>query len=236
MKKIVLVRHATAMKKASSGRDYDRSLKKAGRKEARDMSKRLKDVAVKPVLMVSSPAERALETAKVFAKTLGYGVKKIAKRDELYNELAPKHFLTLIEGLDDKASSVVIFGHDPSLSGFARFLLPGFDATLPKAGVLGIQVQADSWAKVTPAKCEKEYFVFPSDRRADKALEEEIRRDLGARIEQNLSQTLSDFGIDGGDDVQKQLHQFSARLAKRLARQATIPPMPTREPPEAKQP
>lgn len=235
MKQIVLVRHATAVKKAPT--DFDRGLKKAGRKEARDMSKRLKDMEVKPSLMVSSPADRALETAKIFAKALGYATKKISKRDELYPDPSPKSFLSLIEGLDDKANSVVIFGHDPSLSGFARLLLPDFDTALPKCGVLAVKVEVDSWAKVPKAKCEKEYFVFPADRRAAKVLQDELRRNLGAKIEQDLAQTLADFGIDGGADVRKQLHQFSAKLAKQLARQAMVAPAPaTSDQPEVKRP
>lgn len=220
MKHVILVRHATAVKKAPSKSDFDRSLRKSGEKEARDMVKRTKDLVGKPALIITSPANRAVETAKVFAKGLGYPVKKIELHEALYEELAPETFLQFLKGLDDKVDSVMIFGHDPSFTEFARFLLPDFDEALPKCGVVVAGINTTAWAEIAPKHSKAEQFFYPGDRAATKTTEREIRKQLGARIETTLAETLSDFGIDGSTYVKDELHRASSKLAKRLASQA----------------
>ena len=79
MKNIILVRHATAVKRDSEKSDVKRSLKKSGHKEAREMGKHLKEMDIHPDLFISSPAKRAIETAEIVAERLGYSVKKIEK-------------------------------------------------------------------------------------------------------------------------------------------------------------
>ncbi len=78
MKRITLVRHATAVPRNPKKDDFGRSLRKKGRREAKAMGEWYKNVEEQPDVMISSPANRAIETARVFAKTLGYPAKKIA--------------------------------------------------------------------------------------------------------------------------------------------------------------
>jgi phosphohistidine phosphatase len=219
MKKIILVRHATAGKRDPAESDFDRVLKKSGRKEARDMSKRLKDLEAKPALFVSSPAPRALETAKLFAKAFGCPAKKIDMREELYGGMASEELLRLIKGLDDSVDSVMIFGHDPTFTEFARYMVSELEEPIPKCGVVGIATDATTWTKVTPALSKKEYFLHPGRRPSAKIIQKELRRELGEQIERNIARTLSDFGIDNNDDVRKELQRASVKLAKRLASQ-----------------
>jgi phosphohistidine phosphatase len=70
MKRIVLVRHATAAAKQADAEDFDRSLRKKGRKEARALAGWYQTVAEVPDLLLTSPANRALETALIFAKCI----------------------------------------------------------------------------------------------------------------------------------------------------------------------
>lgn len=219
MKKIILVRHASAGKKYPGDSDFDRVLKKTGRKEARDMSKRLKDLEAKPALFVSSPAPRALETAKLFSKTFGYPAKKIDRREELYGGMTSEEMLRLIKGLDDGVDSVMIFGHDPTFTEFARYMLSELGEPMPKCGVVGIAAKATTWMKVKPTVSKKEYFLHPSRQPSAKIMQKELRRELGEQIERNIARTLSDFGIDNNDDVRKELQRASVKLAKRLASQ-----------------
>jgi phosphohistidine phosphatase len=241
VKKIILVRHATAGKKCPGDSDFDRVLKKTGRKEARDMSKRLKDLKAKPALFVSSPAPRALETAKLFSKAFGYPAKKIDKREELYGGMTSDELLRLVKGLDDGVDSVMIFGHDPTLTEFARYMLPELEEPVPKCGVVGIATDATTWRKVKPTVSKKEYFLYPSRQSSAKIMRKALRRELGEQIERNIARTLSDFGIDNNDDVRKELQRASVKLAKRLAArvrtgQSTAKPSapPKPDPSEAK--
>lgn len=220
MKKIILVRHATAVKKNLAESDFDRVLKKGGRKEARDMSKRLKDIEATPALFVSSTAPRALETARLFAKAFDYPAKKIDKREELYGGMSTRELLRLIKGFDDGVDSVMVFGHDPTFTEFARYMLSELEEPVPKCGVVGIAADATTWMKVTPVVSTKEYFLHPSRQPSAKVVRKALRRELGVQIEQNIARTLSDFGINDSDEVRKELQRVSAKLAKRLASQA----------------
>ncbi len=68
--------------------DRDRPLDDRGKHGAPKMGERLAKRHVKPDLMLSSPARRALETAQTFAKKLGCKRKDIAVDDHLYGAAA----------------------------------------------------------------------------------------------------------------------------------------------------
>lgn len=217
MKNIILVRHATAVKRSSDKADFKRSLKKSGRKEAGEMAERLKAMKVRPTLFISSPANRAFETAEIFAEGLGRSAKKIKKNDELYGDLTPEGFLELMRGLDDKSDSAIIFGHDPSFTEFARFLVPGFDGDMPKAGVLGVDVDVASWKEVKPELAKKAFFFHPLDTAAGKTTRSDLRKELAARIQKAVSGVIAEFGLSAGKKLTQDMEKMSSRLAKQLA-------------------
>jgi len=179
-----------------------------------------KEMKIHPDLFISSPANRAIETAEIIAKCLGHSAKKIEKTEKLYNELPPEGFLELIKSLDDKVDSAILFGHDPAFTDFARFLVSGFDSDLPKAGVLGVQVDVAVWADVKPELARKVYFFYPGDTAVAKEREREVRRELGTKIETSLASAVADFGIVGGEDLTEKLRRVSTKLAKQLAPRA----------------
>jgi phosphohistidine phosphatase len=217
MKTIILVRHATAVKRSPEKADFNRPLKKSGRKEAGEMAERLEAMKVRPKLFVSSPANRAFETAELFAKGLGRSPKKIKKCEELYGDLTPKGFLELIRNLDDKSDSAIVFGHDPSFTDFARFFVPGFDGEMPKAGVLGVDVDAAAWKNVKPDVARMAYFFYPGDTAAAKPHRKGLRRELSARIQKAVSGVIAEFGISAGKKLTQDMEKMSSRLAKQLA-------------------
>jgi len=217
MKTIILVRHATAVKRSPDKADFKRSLKKSGRKEAGEMSRRLEAIRPHPKLFISSPANRAFETAEIFAEGLGRSAKKIKKSDELYGDLTPEGFLELIRGLDDKHDSAVFFGHDPLFTEFARFLVPGFDGEMPKAGVLGVDVDAAAWKDVKPELAKKAFFFHPGDTAAAKTRRRDLRKDLEARIEEAVSGVIDEFEIRAGKKMAHGVGRMSSKLAKQLA-------------------
>jgi len=77
------------------------------------MGKRLAKRDVKPDLIVSSPAVRALTTAQLIADEIGYERRHIAVDDRLYASSAGD-LLSVIRALDKKLQRVMLFGHNPS--------------------------------------------------------------------------------------------------------------------------
>ena len=86
MKTLYLVRHAKAISQELGVNDFKRSLSKQGRDDAVAMSKRLWKKGIAPDLLLSSPADRALETAHIFAEQFDYPVQRILLKDEIYDE------------------------------------------------------------------------------------------------------------------------------------------------------
>src|SRR5437763_1654347 len=83
MKTLFLIRHAKSSWPDPALPDKDRPLGDRGRRDARKMGKRLAKRDVKPDLILSSPARRALKTARIIAKKLDYKRKDIVAADRL---------------------------------------------------------------------------------------------------------------------------------------------------------
>ncbi|MEJ2719545.1 MAG: histidine phosphatase family protein [bacterium] len=229
MKTIILVRHATAVAKDPAKDDFGRSLRKKGRKEARAMARwYMKTDGPSPDLLLSSPADRAIETAWIFAKELGYPRKKIVQDEALYGGLEPPDFLTILKTLDDKNESVMVFGHDPSFTDFARFIVDGFDGSLPKSSVFAFRTNRRSWAAVRRGDGQLEIFEHPEGLHRRRDLAKAVKKDLADRIEKGIMSVLSEFRITGVDeDDAARVKRASARLAgtfaKRAALEASVP-------------
>jgi len=122
--KLYLVRHAEAVPEDVAGRDDDRWLSGRGREAARGLAKLLREAQVEPDAIVTSPLPRAVQTAELLANGLDYlGVIHVvpALRPGIPPRLAAAELAAL-------GASVVIVGHEPTLSGLAALLcaVPAF--------------------------------------------------------------------------------------------------------------
>jgi phosphohistidine phosphatase len=161
LKQLILVRHAKAMKRKEGLPDFVRSLIKKGVKQAKKISKKLRKHKSTPEIFLSSPANRALETAQRFAREYGYPRKKIVLKDELYNPLSEQEFLLLVKELHDNLHSAIIFGHDPSVSNFVKFLAKNFQDDMPTCSVAIIEFKKDSWKDIAKGQGEIIYYEYP---------------------------------------------------------------------------
>ena len=138
--------------------DKDRPLNDRGRRDAPKMAKRLAKRDVKPDLILSSPAMRALKTAEIIAKKLDYRRKDIVVDDRLY-AVGADDLLDLIHKLGDKLERVMLFGHNPELTELAHRLSSKI-AHMPTCAVAEFTFDAKSWSsigKVKPAKAALDY-------------------------------------------------------------------------------
>ncbi len=144
MKTLTLVRHAKSSWKDTSLRDRDRPLNKRGQRDAPIMGKRLHEHGIRPSLIVSSPANRAWTTAKIFARELSYPLEFLQRDDNLYLA-AVDRILDVIVSQDESFNSLMIVGHNPGFTDFANFLSPGLTHNLPTAGVVSVSIDQDHW-------------------------------------------------------------------------------------------
>jgi phosphohistidine phosphatase len=75
MKTLFLIRHAKSSRDDPALPEKERPLNDRGMRDAPRMGERLVTQDVKPDLILSSPALRALATAEIIARKLGYKVK-----------------------------------------------------------------------------------------------------------------------------------------------------------------
>ena len=188
MKTIYLIRHGKAVQKDAQIPDFQRKLVKKGQQESLTMAKKMKKAGIYPDLLISSSADRALETAHIFAERLGYPKKKILVKDSLYNEIKPEGLLVTVQGIDNQHNSIMLFGHDPLFTYFAAFLLEDFNEGIPKSGIVCVDFRNKTWKGITKGNGRLKYFDFPKQvSKAYKVTREEMKSEISARVKEMLA-------------------------------------------------
>ncbi len=162
MKKLFIMRHAKSNLGDATQKDFDRTLNERGKKDAPEMGKRLKKNGVKPDLIISSPAVRALRTAREVAKEMDYPEKNIVTEPQIY-QAEISDLIKVIRNLDDKNNKVILFGHNPSLTGLVGYLSDQFIDHIPTSGVVQINFDLPTWKQVTQQSGKFISFDFPKN-------------------------------------------------------------------------
>jgi phosphohistidine phosphatase len=158
MKTLFLIRHAKSSWDHPALPDKDRPLGDRGRRDARKMGKRLAKRDVKPDLILSSPARRALKTARIIAKKLDYKLKDIVVDDRLYAG-AVNDLLNVIHKVGD-LERVMLVGHNPELTEFAHHLSSEI-THMPTCDVAEFMFSAKSGSNIGKAKLAKLALDYP---------------------------------------------------------------------------
>ena len=145
MKTLTIVRHAKSSWKDASLRDRDRPLNKRGKRDAPEMGRRIDEAGVRPSLILSSPAVRAWKTAKAVAEAINYPREFLQKEDALYLA-SVERMLDVLVAQDNRFNNIMLVAHNPGLTEFANFLVPGLTNNLPTAGVVSVEIDQDDWS------------------------------------------------------------------------------------------
>jgi phosphohistidine phosphatase len=167
MKTLYLVRHAKATLENRIERDIDRQLLEKGLKRTRHIIDFLIQKNTSVDLIVSSPAVRAYETARVLAHALGFPLINIKIERLLYEGDADK-IGDLFYDLPQNKDNLMIVGHNPSITNFANMLLPDPIDYLPTSGIVCIQFDVNSWDEIWKAKIISNFVVTPKMLKNDK--------------------------------------------------------------------
>jgi phosphohistidine phosphatase len=145
LKILTIVRHAKSSWNDTSLPDKKRPLNRRGERDAPIMGERIREHGIRPSLIVSSPATRAWTTAKIVAKAISYPVEFLQKEENLY--LASlDDLLDVVVAQDNSFNNMMLVGHNPGLTDFANFLVPGLTHNLPTAGVVSVKIEQDDWS------------------------------------------------------------------------------------------
>jgi phosphohistidine phosphatase len=164
MRRLLLLRHAKAVPATDPLTDSARPLAERGLRDARRIGERLRQHRVRPDLVLSSPATRALQTAELVAATLHYAREGIALERRLY--LAePAQLMAVIAAQSAEAETLLVVGHNPGLTDLAHRLLPALDVDdLPTCAVVGLDYgDTGGWAEIATTAPALAYYDFPKN-------------------------------------------------------------------------
>ena len=145
MRTLYISRHAEA--EHSFDTDFSRCLTSCGKEEAGWLGKYLlkHDIIIDAVL--SSPAQRALNTAKIIIQQVHLPSEKLLSFPELYHA----DLLTLLQfirSLDNQHQHLLLVAHNPGLSDLVHYLIDTDVGHLPTCGFCGLDLDIDSWSQL----------------------------------------------------------------------------------------
>jgi phosphohistidine phosphatase len=150
-KVLILVRHSKPESRVSSFKDFERSLTNEGISASAKMARFLLDSGIVPDFILTSAAKRAIETSRIFAKTLKISEKNIRSTRDLYYSSANK-ILDQINGLSDKVNCLMIVAHNPGISELSSGLSSGRAFYLENTQVSLLEYEIDSWSRIKDEK------------------------------------------------------------------------------------
>lgn len=113
-KELLIVRHAKSDWSLDPDNDFDRPLSATGASDAPRIGQWLASASLKPDLLITSPAKRAIDTAHAIADAIHIPGTDIIREPRLY--LAGQEtLLTVIAEISDRFVSVMLVGHNPGL-------------------------------------------------------------------------------------------------------------------------
>jgi len=157
---LTLIRHAKSSWGDADLSDFDRPLNGRGMKNAPEMGRRLADINYSVDAIISSPAVRAISTAQIIAKEIGFDVEQVSQNAEIY-EANLGVLIDQVSQLNDHNSSVMLVGHNPGFTGLCNYLSNARIDNMPTCSIAQIQFNASSWGSISKHLGELIGFDYP---------------------------------------------------------------------------
>jgi phosphohistidine phosphatase len=158
MKSILLVRHAKSSWDSNALTDFERPLNERGNRDAPLMAARLLERKVTIDGWVSSPANRAISTARLFAKVYGAEATNIITVPDLYHAPPSVFFAVIASKFNDDWRTAVIFSHNPGITEFVNLLGVARVDNMPTCGIFGLHADIERWRDFRDSK--KHFWLF----------------------------------------------------------------------------
>ncbi len=151
-RELLILRHAKSDWDSGHASDFERPLSRRGKNDAPRVGAWLYREGLVPDHVISSPAERARQTAVKVCKSLELSKKKIVWDPEIY-EADVSGLLQVLGRCPSDAPTVLLVGHNPGLESLVQYLA-GDDLEaaedgklLPTATVARLEMP-DDWSEL----------------------------------------------------------------------------------------
>ena len=160
MKTLFVLRHAKSSWEDRELADFDRPLNARGRDAAPFMGEVMKGYEFEPEIILSSPAVRARETARLVKESAG--LKASIKFHERIYEASPQALQQVASSIDDSFASAMMVGHNPGMEGFVR-LLTGKVESMTTATLAIIDLDIAGWEQIDNMTGKLRQIIRPKD-------------------------------------------------------------------------
>ncbi|MCX6351530.1 MAG: histidine phosphatase family protein [Bacteroidetes bacterium] len=146
MKKLYIIRHAKSDWEYPELTDFERPINARGRIDAPAIGDYLHKNNIKPDYIYSSPANRAITTARIVCYQLGFPFEGIQIKEKIYDATLGD-LVSILQTTPDDKNEVILFGHNPGLTYLIEYLTGELLDSLPTCGVYGVEFNKDfySW-------------------------------------------------------------------------------------------
>lgn len=159
-KTLFLLRHARALEKQSGQQDIDRELNSIGLQNSTRMGIYIGKEAYKFDIIISSPAARAKTTASLLAEQIKYDTHKVHINPEIY-EASIRTLLRVVNQLKNEWASVLIVGHNPSITYLTEYLSKSEIGDMTTCGLATIKFNVDGWEEISEGTGELLSYQYP---------------------------------------------------------------------------
>jgi len=162
MKFLTLIRHAKSSRD-TPGPDELRPLNPRGLHDAPAMGKYL-DATFRfaPDIIVSSPATRAIHTARLIAEGIGFNEWQIKEDPRIYEAPVPS-LMEVIHDQPDEFGHVCLVGHNPGMENLTNWLCGSravFDVVT--CAVIMLELDISSWPKAGEGTARLREYLYPA--------------------------------------------------------------------------
>jgi len=157
MKRLYVLRHGKSSWEQPSIADFDRPLLPKGKRRTAKIAAFLQEKGMIPELIVSSPAKRAAQTARIVADFLNC---KLVFDENLYHAHSAA-VADVVTAQSDEINSLMIVGHNPGLTSFANEYMSAGTDWLPTSALAYAAFDSDQWPAFPLARIIHNFVITP---------------------------------------------------------------------------
>lgn len=126
------------------------------------MGQELAARGIQPSLIISSPAVRALTTATLVGREMGYDADDIVVDERVYGA-GKEDLLEVVQETPVEVDHLMLVGHNEAITDFANMLTPEHVASLPTTGVVALEFDCESWYDISKENANMLFYDFPKN-------------------------------------------------------------------------
>lgn len=174
MRTLSLLRHAKSSWDDETLSDFDRPLAPRGKTAAPLMGRHMREIGLRPDLVLCSSAVRTRQTAKHVLKALAVAKLPIIYDDAIY-EATTRDLLARLQRVEGTTGHLLMIGHNPGLQRLVLLLTDGriegdaatIAAKMPTGALVVLDLDIEDWAAIGPGCGTVSHYATPRMLQAD---------------------------------------------------------------------